>query len=53
MKSYYLFSSNEPLHTVDFQLEGIFVNSVPIKDKKAGEETFRFISNEKASLITE
>ncbi|MGE8081588.1 hypothetical protein [Peribacillus loiseleuriae] len=50
--SYYLFSSNKSIDTEDFQLEGIFVNSVPIKDKKAGEETFRFITNVNKSLIT-
>ncbi|MGX2959658.1 hypothetical protein JNUCC23_10400 [Peribacillus sp. JNUCC 23] len=50
--SYYLFSSNKSIDTKDFQLEGIFVNSVPIKDKKAGEETFRFITNVNESLLT-
>ena len=50
--SYYLFSSKRPIKATEFQLEGI-LNVVAIKNKKVGEETYRYISNLNIGLITE
>ncbi|MCM3455816.1 hypothetical protein M3685_18015 [Heyndrickxia oleronia] len=51
--SYYLFSANKPIKATEFQVEGIFVNAVAFDNKKVGEETYRYISNSKESLMTE
>jgi hypothetical protein len=51
--AYFLFSTKKALQAKDFQVEGIFSNSVPVGNKKIGEETYRFISNETKGVISE
>ncbi|MDR7000200.1 hypothetical protein [Neobacillus niacini] len=51
--SYFLFSSNKTIEAKDFQIEGIFVNTIPINNKKIGEETYRYFSNVNESILSE
>ncbi|MDQ6600693.1 hypothetical protein [Bacillus salipaludis] len=51
--AYFLFSTKKALNARDFQEEGIFSNSVPEGNKKIGEETYRFITNETKGVISE
>ncbi|WP_409292599.1 hypothetical protein [Peribacillus sp. SCS-37] len=46
---YYLFSSKKPLTAADFQLEFIFTD----RGAPADGKTYRYITNEKKSLITD
>jgi hypothetical protein len=51
--AYYLFRSKKAIAAKALQVEGIFVNAIPVGNKKIGEETYRFILNEKKGAIYE
>lgn len=51
--SYFLFSMEKAVDVKDFQIEYIFTNAVQTGDKQVGEETYRYMSNEDMSILSE